>query len=146
MDMNTLNQNLKTVTVEYLDTPGYKKSYNFITDRDDIKQGDTVVVDSRNGLGLAKVSLVIKGVSAKAKMWVVDRVDLSGFEERKQKAEKAKELMTAMEQRRKGLEKIAVYKMMAESDPGMKKMYEEYAELMGLSYDQAIVEMANKES
>lgn len=137
-----LRNNLRTISVEF---PGNgRKSYDFISDDESIKDGDTVVCDTRNGLTVGKVVCTLKGTSPQAEKWIVDTVDLTSFEKRKQQAAKAAELLNAMEQRRKGLEQIAVYKMMAEQDPEMKKMYTEYAEIMGLTYDEAIAEMAGK--
>lgn len=112
----------------------YSKEYDFKYDKDDLKVGDTVVVDTQHGLQLAKVTTVIKLAVGerydKATKWVVQKVDLTEHEARLEREKKAKEIKKQLEARRKKLEEIAVYQLLAEKDPEMAKLLEEYKAVM----------------
>jgi predicted GTPase len=108
------------------------KSYDFFTDIEDLKAGDTVVVDTQNGLQLAKVDMVYtEKTPGRATKWVVAKVDLSAHEARLEREKKAAELRKKLEARRKKLEEIAVYRMLAEQDPEMAEILKEYEEVVG---------------
>jgi hypothetical protein len=118
---------VKVASVKYLDNNSYGQSYDFFTDIEDLKIGDTVVVDSKYGLGLAKVELVMQQPQCtKDNKWVVQKVDLTAHEARLVKAQKLADIKRKMESRRKKLEEKAIYKMMAETDPEMAALLAEY--------------------
>lgn len=123
-------ENVKVASVKYID--GFPhKTYDFFTDIEDLRVGDTVVVDSVNGLGLAKVELVVKqSPYSKANKWIVQKVDLSSHEARIRKEKLASDLKKKMEARRKKLEQNAIYKMMAETDPEMAELLKQYEEVL----------------
>ena len=108
----------------------YAKEYAFACYIDDIRVGDTVVVETVNGLMIATVVNLDATLPGKKTLkQVVDKVDMAAFEERKQKAEKVKKLKTKIEKKVKELQDIALYEMLAEKDPELKNMV---SELKGL--------------
>ena len=94
----------------------------------DVKVGDTVVVDTVNGLQIATVSSLNGG--DKATKEVVDVVDLDAFNERKKKAAQIKALKSKMNKRVKELQDIALYELMAEKDPEIKEFLDELKKLL----------------
>lgn len=91
---------------------------------------DVVVVDTQYGYQLATVVEVEPEVSAsgakKITKSVVCRVDFSGFNARMEKTEKAKRIKEQMDARIEKLKENAFYEMMAEKDPELKAMLDEF--------------------
>jgi hypothetical protein len=121
------------IGVKFDDAP-YSKEYDFKYDKDDLKVGDMVVVDTVNGLQVAKVSTIIKlavGESYdKAKKWVVQKIDLAEHNARLEREQKIADLKKQLEARRKMLEDIAIYEMLAKEDPKMSELLNMYKEVL----------------
>lgn len=76
---------------------GHSAPYAYMTDIEGIEVGDTVVVDSPNsGFTCVKVVSVTETADSvdKASKWIVSKVDVAGYKERLEKAERRK-LLTA---------------------------------------------------
>lgn len=116
---------MKVATVRYDD---FGQMYDFLTDIEDLKKGDQVVVESSRGLGIATVQ-AIKNHSAKATKWVVQRVDLEAHNERIEREEKLKELRAKMEKRYKEISEIALFEKLASEDDDMKILVDEFKSL-----------------
>ncbi len=100
------------------------KEYDFFTDLD-LHSGDLVVVDTQYGYATAEVSVV--GVNSKvATKWVVCKVDLEGHNQRMEQQKKLASVKAKMESRRKKLEQIEVYYLLAEKDEEMAELLDEY--------------------
>lgn len=109
----------------------YAKEYAFACYLDEIKVGDTVVVETVNGLQIATVTTLTGRLpNEKVLKEVVDKVDLTAFEERKKKAEKMKKLKAKIDKRVKQLQDIALYEMLAEKDPELRDMVSELKALL----------------
>lgn len=103
---------------------------------DDVSVGDLVVVDTRYGFKLATVtSLDYNGdfdISHNLKE-VVCKVDVTKFNERKERAEKLKILKRKMDDKLEQLQTIALYEMLAEKNPEIKDLFTEFKVLSGLN-------------
>ena len=85
---------MKIIAVQFYT---HTTSYAYMTDIEGIEVGDTVVVDSPNS-GFTCVKVVSMTETAerveKATKWIVSKVDVAGYKERLEKAERRK-LLTA---------------------------------------------------
>lgn len=100
-----------------------------------ISIGDLVVCETRYGLSLGKVvrfdtelpKIFSPGCELKE---IVSVVDLTEYNERKARKEKAEVLKKEMEERMSKLKEIELIRMMSEKDETLKNMLKEYEELM----------------
>lgn len=108
------------------------KEYAFVS-YDEVIAGDVVVVDTANGFQLATVTGFRSRIPAslpKGNMKeVVCKVDFTIYNARKEKAEKIKQLKEEMNKRVDKLKEEAVFEMMAEKDPALKAMFDEFKAL-----------------
>lgn len=97
--------------------------------------GDIVVVDTRNGYHLATVTSIAERLPRAVSMGdlkeVVCKADFKEFYSRKEKREKANALKSEMDKKVKVLQSQAIYELLAEKDPSLKEMLDEYKELIG---------------
>lgn len=123
----------KVAKVKFLSGANTNTTYEYAM-FDDYKVGDTVVVASaHHGLGVAKIDEVITKEEAVTKNFereIVDRVDMSTYEDRKKNRARVQELKNKMTNRVKELNNLAIFEMMAEKDPELKDMLEEYKVLI----------------
>lgn len=90
-----------------------------------LEVNDFVVVDTQNGMQIAKVVQVDTAGEHSNKL-VVCKIDLKQHEELVQKEKAKSELEAKMEARLKESVKLETFKKIAESDPEMKKLVEEF--------------------
>lgn len=110
------------------------KDYSYLTDIEDIKVDDLVVVDTVYGPQIGKVKQ-IRGV---AKMWA-DRatklafmkLDLDKLEESKETLARITELKSELRSRKEEMEEIQLLQLMAATDPTAKQLLAQLAELTG---------------
>lgn len=97
---------------------------------EDLSAGDVVVVDTQNGFNLATVtgtaSRIPRNISMGSIKEVVCKVHFGDFHDRQERKEKRKELKAEMDKRVEALKESAVYEMMAEKDPDLKKLLEDF--------------------
>ena len=62
---------------------------------------------------------------------IVCRVELTAWSERRERAERMKELQCMMNNRVKALQETALFEMLASKDPELKAMLDEYKGLRG---------------
>lgn len=107
--------------------PYYFKAY------DVLNVNDVVVVDTKYGYQLGTVVEVNPGMSMdnakKITKSVVCRVDFTEYYARMEKSERVKLLKAQMDDRIEMLKENAVYEMMAEKDPALKEMLDEFKAL-----------------
>lgn len=106
---------------------GYKE-YNFKCDIPDIKVGDMVIVDS-SGYQVVKVVSVDENSDYPATKWVVAKVDMSHHLAKIEKDKKIAEVKKKLNAKKKELQDIAIYEMLAEKDPEFREILAEYKAL-----------------
>lgn len=112
---------------------GYKK-YHFKNPFEDLEVGDQVVCDTVNGLVVGEV-VDFKDTSSQASKFIVQKVDLTAHLERVEKQKRIDELRKKMEKRRKEIQEVQIYALLAKSDPEMAEMLNELLTLEGRSLE-----------
>lgn len=127
-------KNFKVATVEFIDNPNSGR-YAYALYNEDIVEGDFVVVSTgHHGFALARVLNISSREEDKKEVKcdreVVCRVDFSDFYFRKDAVKKASELKRKMEKQIREAQELALYEALAEKDPTLKGMFDEYKALM----------------
>jgi hypothetical protein len=117
-------------SIAVIEFPSGYKNYYFKNPIEDLEVGDYVVCDTSGGYSVGKV-IGFKDSSAQATKFIVQRVDLAAHQERVEKQKKIDELKRQMEKRRKEIEDIQVYSLLAQADPEMATMLNELLKLEG---------------
>ena len=108
------------------------KEYAFACYEDNLSIDDMVVVRNSNGslslaqiasIGLLDKSSVLNGCE------VVDKIDLTASEARYAKAKEIADLKKEMDEKVAALQAVALYELMAEKDPSLKTMLDQFKEL-----------------
>ena len=128
-DVNYIGGEYKVVKVHYLNE---KTTYNFKIDAAlTANPGDIVVVESKHGLGLCEIEEVYDNVIANADevkvatAWVVNLVDMTAHKQRQDATAKRGYILQQLEEKKKQLEAISVYQLIADIDPEAKKLVDE---------------------
>lgn len=133
-DNMAITGNFKVAKIKFLGGSNTTSLFEYAM-FDDYNVEDTVVVSSANhGLGIAKIHEIIDKDDATTKKFereVVAKVDLNPWNIRVQNRKKMHELNSKMEKRAAELNKLAVFEMLAEKDPSLQEMLNEYKELIG---------------
>lgn len=101
------------------------KDYHYHTIDDSIEVDDLVVVETRFGYKIAKVSEV-DVISSKANAYVVQKIDTSAFLAEKKRLEKLAEIEKQMEERYAQAAKLDKYKEAAKSDAELADLLDQY--------------------
>ena len=104
---------------------------------EDLKPGSYVVVNTRYGLSLAYVLTAVSsvdevrqsGFTGNITAQVVDIVDLSKWQRRKQIHTRILELKKLLDQQAKSAERMAMYRLLAKDNPELSKLLTEFDEL-----------------
>jgi hypothetical protein len=136
-DVNYVGGEYKVVGVKYVDSSLTK--YYFKIDADiEVEEGTLLVVEDKNGYGIANVVEVVANsienadAIAKATAWVVDVIDTSRQDERKDATKKRKYIIQQLEERKKAMEAVSVYQALANVDETSAKLLEELKSLGGV--------------
>ena len=98
---------------------------------DDVAIDDLVIVDTVNGFLVGKVLGISETIpTGKVLNEVVGVIDPTPFIERKKKAERLNELKKTMDKKVKTLQSLTMYETLAEKDPELKTMLDEYRSLL----------------
>jgi hypothetical protein len=129
-NVNYIGGEYKVVMVSYeLVTEMVINEYAFKADIDlKVNEGDLVVVDSTTGLGIAKVTQVLENsidnanqVKA-AKAWVVDVIDTSAQDKRKEATRQREYILQQLKEKKAQMEAVSVYALLAKTDPEAEKL------------------------
>ena len=111
----------------------YVKEYNFQTDIPELEEGTNLVVETTNGLQIAKfVGYAELGFGTEVdskkypSRWVIQKVDLDAHNTRVEKAERAKKLKILLEVERKKAAELEIYEILAKQNPAMAELLNEY--------------------
>ena len=124
--------NYTTASVRFPNGTNTDKLYSYALYDDKIQPGDTVVVKTgHHGLAVAEVAAIGAENAAPVKYGreIVSRVDLSAFEERRERGKKIAELKKQMDSKVQELQQEAIYEMLAQKDEGLAKLLTEYQQL-----------------
>lgn len=112
------------------------KHYSFLTNIEDLKEGDKVVVDTVNGLQIVdfvKYSGEDKEFGEtfgnKTPKWIIQKVNLEEHNRRLETEKRVKDLKRKMELRRKKAEEVKIYEILAQADPEMAELLNEFKQL-----------------
>lgn len=132
-ETSTMLKGFKVAGIRFLEGSNTDNIYAYALYDDEIKKGDTVVVQSgHHGLGIAEVACIDEEASpneVQCGREIIAKVDFTAFNERKEKAAKMAKLKKEMDKKVKELQSIALYEMLADKDPALKEMLDEFKAL-----------------
>lgn len=118
--------------IKFMDGTNTNCTYSYALYDPIIKEGDVVVVKTgHHGLALATIAEIAPDISEPVKFGreIIAKVDFSAYNARKEKAEKIAKLKKTMDEKVRELQHNAIYEMLAEKDPALKAMLDEYKTL-----------------
>lgn len=112
---------MKTVNCRYLeDCVG--RTYSFMTQLNEVKAGDRMIVESSNGLGIVEVVSVDESSSPRATRWAFQFVDELSLSSLQAASKRVREIKAKMAEKAKRLDERAKYVAMAQTDEEMKAL------------------------
>lgn len=122
----------KAVAVKFVsyDEYGYQnnKTYDYLTSDDSLQVDDLVVVRTSNGFKVAQI-VEFKEYSPYAKSLIVDKVDMTRYNEETAKIKRLQELRAKLEAELAEEQRISVYREAAQFNPRIKELFEELESL-----------------
>lgn len=131
--MLSQSENFMVAGVKFLDGNNKDKEY-FYALFDEYYVGDLVVVQTgHHGLALAEISSIgwTDKERVKCSREIITRVDMNAFCERQEKRKALAQLKKDMDKKVKELQETALYELLAEKDPALAGMLEQYKQLTG---------------
>ena len=133
-ETTTMLKGFRTAYISFLEGTNTERTYAYALYGSEIVEGDIVVVQSgHHGLGIAKVvGISPEGTNLDAVQCgreVIAKVDFSAFNARKEKAARLNELKNEMDHKVKELQNLAIYEMLADKDPALREMLDEFKSL-----------------
>lgn len=128
-------QGFVTAGVKFLDGTNSDTEYFYALYDENICTGDTVVVKTgHHGFALAVVSSIGEhGCDVvKCGREIVDRVDFTAYNDRCNRVKRLAELRSTLNDKVREYQQNAIYEMIAEKDPAMKPILDEYKAILGL--------------
>ena len=122
---------MKKIYVQFRERndPEYKgMPYAFFTEIE-VKPGDFVVVNTKYGLALGRVSETVPFANDTANQEVICKVDTTEFERKQEIKKKLLDLEVQMEEAYEKAEKLSLFKILAKDNPEFKKMLDEFEQL-----------------
>lgn len=131
-DMSNITNYFNAVQIKYAGDVNPSR-YIFANFDTTLAVGDTCVVKTPNNpLEVATVVEILEGTDYKTDREIVAKVDMDAHNKRVEARAKAAELKAKMQERAKQLQDVALYKMLAESDPAMMELLNEYQTLTNM--------------
>lgn len=132
-DKNMAISNIKNYTnVARIRFSGETKSCNYLyaNFEPDLKVGDLVVVKpAHHDITVATVTEIHEGDHFTVQREIIAKVDTEAYDSRVAVRKQAAELKIKMEERARQLQDVALYKMLAETDPAMMELLKEFQAL-----------------
>lgn len=129
-NVNYIGGEYNVVAVEYINDRGNKWFFKADVSLN-LDTYDLVVVESRNGYGICKViskfenNLENAAIVNKATAWVVDKIDTTNQDKRKEATKRREYLVKQLEEKKQQFQVIQMYELMAKSDPEAAKLLDE---------------------
>lgn len=128
--MQKMENYLNVAVVQFLNDRDPFRTYEYANYTPDLAVGDLCAVASaHHGLGLAEIVEIKDHASEDLFREIVAKVDTSSYDNRVERRKKAAELRAQMRERAKQLQDIVLYQTLAERDPSMAQMLQEYLAL-----------------
>ena len=122
----------KTVAVKFVSHDEYcranNKTYDYLTSDESLQVEDLVVVRTSAGFSVAQV-VEFKEYSSYAKSLIVDKVDMTRYNEETAKIKRLQELRAKLEAELAEEQRISVYREAAQFNPRIKELLEELESL-----------------
>lgn len=132
-ETSTMLKGFKVAGISFLEGSNTDKVYAYALYDDEIKVDGVVVVQTgHHGLGVGKVVHIDAEGSAdcvQCSREIIAKVDFTAFNERRAKEEKLAKIKKEMDEKVKELQHIALYEMLAEKDPALKALLDEFKAL-----------------
>lgn len=115
--------------VTFLKGTNTTKRYNFALFNDDICISDVVLCDAATGYQVAQIVDIIdkdEYVGSDVTKEIICKVDFSAFERRAAERKRKVELKKKMDKMVRDDKELVLYQMLAEKNPEMKSMLDEY--------------------
>lgn len=118
----------KTVAVKFLSYDEYghsnNKTYDYIASDESLQVGDFVVVRTSSGFAVAQI-VEFKEYSPYAKTLIVDKVDMTRYNEETAKIKRAQEIRAKLEEELAEEQRLAVYREAAQFNPRIQELLDE---------------------
>lgn len=125
-----MDGNYRIADVQFIDGNNKSAVYAYACYDEGIYVDDICVVKSaHHGFGLAKVVRLRAKTDEEITREIVCKADFSAYDKRVVRRVKQAELMKRMAERASKLQELSMYTLLAESDPEMAKLLEEYREV-----------------
>lgn len=131
----SITGDFRVAKVKFIEGTNTTTTYEYALFDDYVVGAYVVVKSAHHGFGLAKIVDIIpkeQAVTKKFEREIVTAFDMEAYETRKKNRAKIQELNNRMDKRFHELNKLALFEMMAEKDPELKNMLEEYKCLTGV--------------
>ena len=128
-----MNENFVVAGIKFLDGTNTDREYTYALYDERIAVGDIVVVKTgHHGFALAEIASIgnFPYSAVQCGREVIDKVDFTAYTEREEKAKRVKALKAEMDEKVRQLQQTALYELLAEKDPDLKAMLEEYKSLI----------------
>lgn len=128
-NMSYIKNYLNIAKIKFLDEHG-DRTYDHANFDASLRPNDICVVMTANhGMALAKVAEILPRNDIEITREIVSKVFTDDYDERVKIRKQAAELKAKMQERAKQLQDVALYKMLAENDPAMMELLNEYQSL-----------------
>lgn len=120
--------NLSLIKIQFSDNFGKRqaKKYDYYTTLEGLKIGDRVICPTCYGFSIGVVCSTTQSATVMPTKVVTQMVDETSGEELAKNIERKNELRKQMMKRKKELEEETIWQLLAERDPQMKQLLDEY--------------------
>lgn len=115
---------MRIVGVTFLNSI-YDKQYHFNTFFNDLELNDLVVVDTVNGLQVARVTELDVDTNINVTKFVVSKVNVNNFEKNKEKLNRQMEIYKILDKKLLEQSRVNKYKILADTDEDARKLIDE---------------------
>ena len=122
----------KTVAVKFVSYDEYghsnNKTYDYLTSDESLQVDDFVVVRTSGGFAVAQI-VEFKEYSSYAKSLIVDKVDMTRYNEETSKIKRTREIRAKLEAELAEEQRLAVYREAAQFNPRIQELLDELESL-----------------